>query len=357
MSRLELQGISHRYGRSEPTVLDEVDLAVADGGMVSVVGPSGTGKSTLLRIAAGLVAPAAGAIAIDGRDVTRLPTERRDLTVMFQRPHLFEHLDVAGNVAFGPRALGVSRADARERATRYLELVRLEELTGRSVRGLSGGQAQRVALARALACERGVLLLDEPFSSLDPALRSQMHRLLATVRAELSPTVLMVTHDIDEASLADRVAVLAGGRLQQVAPAPELYQRPASLVVAGLLGGFSEVAGEVADGVHVSPHGRVRLDQACGVRGPATLLLRREQLRLVPEDEVGAHSGDHDGFSRRGLVTSTRLTGPRQTVSVESDGQQIDVELKPGRTAEAGARVVVRLAPGVRPWAVGPTSR
>ena len=352
MTQLSLSDLTHRYERHEPVVLSDVSLDVAAREMVAVVGPSGTGKSTLLRIAAGLVSPQAGAVAIDGKDVTRTPTERRDVTVMFQRPHLFEHLDVTGNVAFGPRALGASRSEARERAHRYLRLVQLEELAGRGVRGLSGGQQQRVALARALACERGVLLLDEPFSSLDPALRTQMHHLLATVRAELSPTVLMVTHDIDEASLADRVAVLDDARLQQVAPAPELYARPATLAVARLLGGFHEVDGEVADGVHLSAFGRVRVDASCGAGGPATLLLRREQLRLVPEEELGAHSGDHDGFEQRGAVIATRLTGPRQTATIASDGSRIDVELKPGRTSALGDRVAVRLAPGVRPWAL-----
>ena len=357
MSTLTLSGLRHGYD-GEPAVLDGIDLEIHDGEMVAVVGPSGTGKSTLLRCAAGLLAPQAGAVSIDGTDVTRMPTERRDLTVMFQRPHLFDHLDVAGNVAFGPRRQGASRREARQRAERYLGLVELAEQTSRRPGALSGGQQQRVALARALACERGVLLLDEPFSSLDPRLRSQMHGLLAQVRVELSPTILMVTHDLDEASLADRVAVLAHGRLEQVAPAPDLYARPASRAVASLVGGFHEVAGRVEGGAHVSAYGRVRLDPACSLaEGEATLLLRRESLRLVPASELGAHSGDHDAYVRRGQVAGVRLSGPRQIVTVGCpvDGgasERVEVELKPDRSAAFGDEVAVRLAPGARGWAV-----
>ncbi|QWC84660.1 ABC transporter ATP-binding protein [Nocardioidaceae bacterium] len=354
MSGLALRGVTHRYSRAGDVVLADVDLEVTDREMVAVLGPSGTGKSTLLRVAAGLVAPVSGTVRLGGEDVTARPTERRDLTVMFQRPHLFDHLDVRDNVAFGPRTQGLSRREARTRAQRYLALVQLGDAARRRPAELSGGQQQRVALARALACERGVLLLDEPFSSLDPVLRGQMHDLLATVRAELSPTVLMVTHDLDEASLADRVAVLESGRLQQVAPAADLYARPATLAVARLVGGAHEVPGEVVDGVHHSAYGKVRLAPDCEVRGPAVALLRREQLRIVPAADLGADSGESAPFRRRGVVERTRLAGPRVTAVVrcEDGPDRVDVELKPGRTVERGEDVVVQPAAGVRPWAI-----
>lgn len=187
MSNLELRTVTHRYAGTDRDALSQVSVTVPEGHMVSVVGPSASGKTTLLRVAAGLQRPGSGRVRMDDTDVTGLPTERRDLTVMFQQPHLFEHLDAAGNVGFAPRISGSSRREARRCAERYLRLVQLDGYGGRSVSALSGGQQQRVALARALAAERGVMLLDEPFSSLDRELRTSMHDLLGEVRAALSP--------------------------------------------------------------------------------------------------------------------------------------------------------------------------
>ena len=234
---------------------------------------------------------------------------------------------------------------------------------------LSGGQQQRVALARALATERGALLLDEPFSSLDPALRGSMHELLGEVRAALSPTVVMVTHDLDEAALADRAAVLVDGRLEQVAPVADLYRHPASLAVARLVGGFNEIEGNVVSGVHRSPWGAVDLTVVPD-DGPATLLLRREDLHLTRTGTgrdagagAGAGAGDRlggPGLHVPGVVAGVRQAGPRQTVTVEAAAApgtsrprlRIEVELPLGEQARLGERVQVRPTPGARPCAV-----
>lgn len=357
MSELALEAVVHRYPRAGAATLTDVSLQVPAGRMLAVVGPSGSGKSTLLRVAAGLEAPAAGRVLLGGADVTDVPTERRDLTVMFQAPLLFEHLDVLGNVAFGPRMAGVARRESRRTAEKYLRLVHLDDLARRRVAELSGGQQQRVALARALAARRGVLLLDEPFSSLDRPLRAAMHDLLGEVRGELSPTIVLVTHDLDEAAGADEVAVLVDGRVQQQATMTDLHGRPATLAVARLLGGFTEVPGSIEGGVHRSSWGAVPLADDCDATdGPATLLLRREALRIDDRDrrEVSAVPA---GVGVEGRVVGARAAGPRTLLTLVDDGGlPVEVELGVGMPAPpAGARRRVVLEEGVDaggPWAI-----
>ena len=357
MTALELRGISHRFaGEPGPTLVD-IDLTVEEGTMLAVVGPSGSGKTTLLRVTAGLTRPDAGEVLLAGRTVAGLPPEDRGLTVMFQQPHLFEHLSVLDNVAFGPRARGVARREAREAARRYLDLVCLAEVADRRPRELSGGQQQRVALARALATERNLLLLDEPFSSLDRELRTSMHRLLHEARAALSPTVVMVTHDLDEASMADRVAVLAAGRVEQVGPVEDLYARPATLLVARLAGGFNELPGHVVDDEHHSVWGRLPSAGSPVLAGPATLLIRREQLS-VRRAWPGSGAGHLGGSGAPGRVTTLSRVGPRQVAEVELDvpagteANRLQVELDLDQRLSVGDQVQIALGASSRPWAV-----
>lgn len=347
MSTVEIRDLWHRYAGTDDHSLRDVSVEVADGEMVSVVGPSGSGKSTLLRVVAGLERGNAGQVLVDGRDVADQPTERRDLTVMFQNPLLFDHLDVAGNVGFAPRLAGARRREARRCARQYLRLVHLEGFDNRNVASLSGGQQQRVALARALAAERGALLLDEPFSSLDRELRTSMHDLLGEVRAALAPTVLMVTHDLDEAALAESTVVLIDGTVHQQAPMAVLYQRPATLPVARLLGGFTEVPGTVHDGIHLSPWGRLPVAEAGPRSGPAVALLRRESLRLAP-------SGDSSLPGVDAVVASSRHVGTRAIVRLEGPGDaRAEVELPAGEVARPGDRFRVVVPTGTGPhWAV-----
>ncbi len=368
MSRLQLEGISHHFDDDGLATLTDIVLPVDDGEMLAIVGPSGSGKSTLIRVTSGLADPTAGRILVDDVDVTGLPAEQRGLTVMFQQPHLFTHLSVLDNVAFGPRLRGASRREAREVAGRYLALVHLEGLGGRRTRQLSGGQQQRVALARALATERGVLLLDEPFSALDAGLRASMHALLREVRAALSPTILMVTHDLDEAGLADRAAVLVEGRVHQVGAVPALYRRPASVAVARLLGGFNEIPGQLEGGRHVSSWGSVEIPAEVVASGSATLLLRREQMLLEPP---GEHPASDQDIAVRGLtvrVTSVGTAGPRQVAVVElrplpatqspdRARLRVEVELPVGQEVSPGQDLNLRLDPRHPIWAVpGPDS-
>ena len=330
-----LSSITHRHPGADQPTLTDVDFEVRDGQMIAVLGPSGSGKTTLLRVAAGLERPESGDVLLDGTSVLDVPPERRDLTVMFQKPHLFPHLSVLDNVAFADRLRGRSRARSRSAAQRYLDLVHLGDLGGRRPRQLSGGQEQRVALARALAANRRVMLLDEPFSALDSGLRTSMHQLLGEVRAALDPTIVIVTHDLDEAGLADRVAVLVEGRIEQFDTVEALYATPATLAVARLVGGFNELPGLVEAGAHLSTVGRFDLDAASDLTGTATLLVRKERLRLGADDATS---------SLTGRVVEIRQSGPHQDVVVEIDRRHADHRT----TVEVEARLGTRLRPGDR---------
>lgn len=347
MTRLDVSNVSHRYPDSPAPTLSDVSVSVEEGQMVSVIGHSGSGKTTLLRVTAGLEPTTSGRVSVGGVDVADRPTERRDLTVMFQQPLLFDHLDVAGNVGFAPRLGGASRRESRRCARQYLRLVHLEGFDRRSVGSLSGGQQQRVALARALAAERSVLLLDEPFSSLDRGLRSSMHDLLAEVRAALAPTILMVTHDIDEAALAESTVVLIDGVVHQQGPIPLLYRQPATLAVARMLGGFTEVSGTARDGIHHSSWGPIPLPSGCDTGSDSTLLLRREGLRLVDPDSMNGVAG------RGARVVRLRPAGTRQIVSLVAD-DRTDVEVEVDMTADVtvGSRWRVEVLPQATRWAV-----
>jgi len=249
MAELVLRGLSKCFG--EVTAVAGVDLTVASGEFVSLLGPSGCGKTTVLRMLAGLVEPTAGAVLIDGEDVTRLPSHRRRLGLVFQSYALFPHLSVFDNVAFGLRRQGVRGAALTERTMAALALVRLGQLAERLPRQLSGGQQQRVALARAVAPAPRLLLLDEPLSNLDALLRDEMQIELKRLQRELRITSIFVTHDQAEAlSLADRVCVLREGRVQQVGTPEEIYHRPASGFVAAFIGRSNRLPAtvEAADG-------------------------------------------------------------------------------------------------------------
>jgi thiamine transport system ATP-binding protein len=234
-ARLQVEDVV--VGFAERRVLDAVSLEVADGEVLAVLGPSGSGKTTLLRVIAGLERPDAGRVLLDGRDLADVPVHRRGIGLVFQDHALFEHRDVAANVAFGLRMRGASRDEIARRVAELLELVGLTGLEHRAVTTLSGGERQRVALARALAPDPRLLLLDEPLGSLDRRLRDRLLEDLGSLFDEVGVTAVYVTHDQGEAfELGDRVAVLRDGRIVQVGTADELWARPADEDVARFLG-------------------------------------------------------------------------------------------------------------------------
>lgn len=235
MSELRLDGICKRFGSR--TVVDNVSLTVASGSALCLLGPSGTGKSTLLNIAAGLLAADAGRVRLNGQDITPLPPEARGMGMVFQDAALFLHLTVADNVAFGLKMRGVLHKERLRQAHAMLERVELCTRAGQYPKTLSGGEQQRVALARALVVRPAVLLLDEPFARLDPRLRLDMRRLVRRLRQDLGTTMLTVTHDGSEALTdGDTVAVLLNGKLVQSGTPQDLYEHPASETVARFFG-------------------------------------------------------------------------------------------------------------------------
>ncbi|MBM7808843.1 putative spermidine/putrescine transport system ATP-binding protein [Geodermatophilus bullaregiensis] len=340
-AELRVAGLRREFGGA--VVLDGVDLTVPAGGCVALLGPSGTGKSTVLRLVAGLDTPDAGRVTAGGRDLTGLAPERRGTAMVGQRPRLFPHLSVLDNVAFPLAVAGRRRRAARAEAAGHLDLVGLGDLAGRRPATLSGGQEQRVALARALAAAPAVLLLDEPFSALDPGVRADMHRLLADLRSAVSPTVLLVTHDRQEAAaVADTVAVLLDGRIAQHDTAEALHTRPASLAVHRFLGGLVEVPGRVEGGAHVSALGRLALPCA-PPPGPAVLVVRQEAVGLVAAGDPAADA--------TGTVGRVAPRGARSLVEVATAAGTLAAEAGPGLAPPAGAAVGLVL-PVAQRWVV-----
>jgi sulfate transport system ATP-binding protein len=282
--------VVRRYGGA--AALHGVSLDVADGEFVALLGPSGSGKTTLLRIIAGLDAPDAGVVEIDGRDVAGVPARLRRVGFVFQHYALFRHMTVLENIGFGlrvrPRAQRPAAAAIRARAAELLALVQMPELGGRYPDQLSGGQRQRVALARALAIEPRLLLLDEPFGALDAQVRKDLRRWLRELHGRMGLTSIFVTHDQDEAlELADRIAVLRAGRIEQIDTPERLYAHPASAFVHSFMGESARFACMAADGMArfaalpASP-----VPTACRP-GPAVAVIRLHELALVaPPDGV-----------------------------------------------------------------------
>lgn len=321
--------------------VDAVSLTVEAGECLAILGPSGSGKSSVLRAIAGLDTPSSGRILVDGADIAGVAPERRAMAMVFQRPLLFPHLNVLDNVAFAAIVAGTPRGEAREDARQFLALVQLEGFGSRPVTALSGGQEQRVALARALAARPRVLLLDEPFSALDPELRADMHELLGQLRERLKPTIVMVTHDRDEAAIvAERVALLRAGRLLQHDTVERLYTRPASLDVARLMGGRIEVEGVVRGGVHHSPLGSVEApDGDSWPEGEAVLVVRHEAVHLA-SPSVPAPRG-MTGVTA--VVTARHARGPRAAIELAAGTATLAAEVPASRPLAVGQEVAAHI--------------
>ncbi|CAN5691396.1 ABC transporter ATP-binding protein [soil metagenome] len=233
---VSIEKVTRSYGSGAPAV-DAIDLKVNGGEILALLGPSGCGKTTTLRMVAGLVTPTSGNIKIDGESVIGVPTHKRNLGMLFQNYALFPHLTVRENVAFGLTMRGVGKDEALSRSTETLKLVRLDAYADRMPAALSGGQQQRVALARAIVYRPRLLLLDEPFGALDKKLRETMQIELRQLCNQLGLTTILVTHDQEEALvLADRIAVMRAGRIEQMAASREVYERPSNAFVADFIG-------------------------------------------------------------------------------------------------------------------------
>ncbi len=245
---IEVRGIAKRFG--DFVALDDVDLRVQSGALTALLGPSGGGKSTLLRIVAGLEKPDAGSVEIDGQDATRLAPRHRDVGFVFQHYAAFTHLSVFRNVAFGLEIRKRPKDEIRRRVYELLELVHLEQFADRLPAELSGGQRQRMALARALAVEPKVLLLDEPFGALDAKVRKELRDWLRRLHDEVHVTTVFVTHDQEEAlEVSDEIVVINNGRIEQVGSPDDLYDKPGNQFVMSFLGPVTTLSGRL-----VRPH-------------------------------------------------------------------------------------------------------
>jgi iron(III) transport system ATP-binding protein len=276
---VRIDHVSFRY--EAEVVLDNVALDIAEGEFFAFLGPSGSGKTTLLRLIAGFGAPTAGRILIAGREVTRLPPWGRNVGMVFQSYALWPHMTVARNVAFGLERRRLPPAEIARKVGEVLALVGLSGLAARRPAQLSGGQQQRVALARTLVIEPDVLLLDEPLSNLDAKLRTEMRSEIRSLQRKLGLTAIYVTHDQEEANaIADRIAVLNRGRIQQVGAPVDLYDSPANRFVATFLGTANLIEGRIESGGRfVAADGFVL--GICGEVGPACLSLRPQAITLA----------------------------------------------------------------------------
>jgi len=346
---LDLDSVTHRYG--PVTAVAGVSLAVGAGEIVALLGPSGCGKTTLLRIVAGFVRQRAGSVRIDGHSIDHLPANLRNVGIVFQSYALFPHLSVARNIAYGLEARGRPRAEVRRTVDRFLEVVRLTDLRDRLPRQLSGGQQQRVAVARALAVEPTVLLLDEPFSALDKGLRLDMQIEIKRLQRQFGLTAILVTHDQDEAmSVADRIAVMNHGRVEQFDTPINVYDHPATLFVSGFIGTTNLMPGRALE----SSDGRTLVELDAGARvgvpterkfaaGARVMLSARpEQLCLHAETAPGRWR------VRRRLAVPL---GPNTVHDLETpDGTTLKlVEPRLGRPVETATEVWCGLRADARP--------
>jgi multiple sugar transport system ATP-binding protein len=298
-SSVQLAGVAKQFGST--SVIHDVTLDIAPGEFIVFVGPSGCGKSTLLRLVAGLEQPSAGTIHISGRDVTNVHPSKRGVAMVFQSYALYPHMSVAENMAFGLRMLGTAKTEIEARVKAAAETLQLESLLDRKPRALSGGQRQRVAIGRAIVREPDVFLFDEPLSNLDAALRAQVRVEIARLHSRLGATMIYVTHDQMEAmTLASRIVVLNGGRIEQIGTPMELYRRPANRFVAGFLGSprmnflTARVAAVDERGLDVEVAGgylRIARQVAASAGDTIALGVRPESLSLVHSYDEAAHGG------------------------------------------------------------------
>ncbi|MBB4350021.1 ABC transporter ATP-binding protein [Aliirhizobium cellulosilyticum] len=333
MSVLHIAEVTKTFSGGTHAV-NSFSLDVADGELVCLLGPSGSGKSTLLRMVGGFEQPTSGRITIDGEDVTHLPPERRPTGMVFQSHALWTHMNVFKNLAFGLKLRRMPAGEIREKVEAVLELVGLAGYGDRMTNQLSGGQQQRVALARSLVLEPKILLLDEPFASLDQHLRERLREEVRDIQQRLGITTLFVTHGQDEAlSMADRIVVMANGKTEQIGRPDVVYRDPKTPFVAGFIGTMNLVEGEVQNGQFVRSDFTFPLAIA---DGPATLAIRPEVLDLTASDTPKATVHRVTDYGSHGLVDldladGTRLKSMVAHPDLFRTGQGVD--LKPRAVA------------------------
>lgn len=314
---IDLRAVTFTYPGSNAGVFD-IDLSINSSELVAIIGPSGCGKSTLLRLIAGFLSPSRGAIQIGGEDVLGIPPRKRNLGIVFQNYALFPHMTALENAAYPLKVRGVSSSMRRERARETLELVGLGAVLDRVPAGLSGGQQQRVALARALVFRPRALLLDEPLSALDAALRVEMRDEIRRIQREFNIATLHITHDQQEAlSMADRVAVMRQGQIDQIAPPRELYEHPKTREVAAFVGEANLWPATVISSTEIeTPIGKIVTDrQTLAIGARVTAMVRPEKI------ELGASSDGSNTFE--GELRRDRFLGSTRRFDMAIAGGEI----------------------------------
>lgn len=331
---VRLDNIVKQFGTGAPAV-DAVNLDIAPGELVTLLGPSGCGKTTTLRMIAGLESPTEGHITIGEDEVTHLPAEKRDVTMVFQSYALFPHMNVMANVGYGLKVARRPRAEIAARVSEALELVGLEAYGDRSVDALSGGQQQRVALARALVMKPRVILFDEPLSNLDAKLRHHVRAEIRALQQRLGLTAVYVTHDQEEAlAISDRVVVMNAGRIEQQGKPRELYHRPASHFVADFIGSANILPGRF-DGQRIEL-GNAIIPHVQGIAsGPVGVVIRPEAARI-------------SSTGLKAKVVSVSFLGPVTEVTFQTNVGQITANLPDEAISglNPGATVALDFAPG-----------
>jgi putative spermidine/putrescine transport system ATP-binding protein len=331
---LELQHLHKEFG--DFTAIEDIDVALEPGEFLSLLGPSGCGKTTALRIVAGFERPTSGRVVVEGKDLTHVAPNHRDMGMVFQAYSLFPNMNAQDNVEFGLRVRRKPPGERKRKVAELIELVGLSAAAKRYPHQLSGGMQQRVALARALAIEPRVLLLDEPLSALDALVRVQLREEIRRLQTQLGITTLYVTHDQEEAlSISDRVAVLTQGRIEQIGAPAEIYNEPKTPFVAEFIGTMNRLEATVTDDGEVDFHGtRLRVDNARGhSSGQRVLVLVRPETLAIEQSDNGAGLG--------GKVVAHIFLGATTRVKVDAAGQELSADIPSTRAATlpVGARV------------------
>lgn len=327
--KLVLQGLCKRYEDTE--VLRPLDLEIRDGEFLSILGPSGSGKTTIFRLIGGFAQPSGGRILLNGKDLTRVPTNRRPINTVFQDYALFPHMTAAKNVAYGLMIRGMPKAEIAKIVSEALEVVGLGKLAERYPSALSGGQRQRVALARAIVCQPEIILLDEPLSALDAELRRQMQGFLKDLQRRIGTTFVFVTHDQQEAiSISDRMVVMNVGMVEQVGTPKDIYYRPQTRFVAGFFGDNNICDAEIdAGGRLVTPLGTMaRPDGVPAGPRKVAVAIRPELFTTAPRD---------DALAIETTATAVEFAGAVNHLSVLADGTEQPLTVK--MSSDPGARV------------------
>jgi spermidine/putrescine transport system ATP-binding protein len=350
---IEIDHVSKRFG--DFVAVDDACFSIAPGEFFSLLGPSGCGKTTTLRMIAGFETPSAGALRLEGVDVSRTPPYKRNVNTVFQHYALFPHMTVWDNVAFGPRSQKLGKVEVARRVDELIEVVRLTEFTKRKPAQLSGGQQQRVALARALVNYPSALLLDEPLGALDLKLRQVMQFELKRIQREVGITFVYVTHDQEEAlTMSDRIAVMDAGRVQQIGTPVEIYERPANVFVAGFIGqanlwpcrviggGGGELELDALGTTLRSAPGETHIEAG----RDAAVMVRPERVRVAVErppatDAANAVEAVVADLTFQGPLVRLSLTAPDGSAIVAQVGRDVELPL---------------VRPGDRLWATWPSA-